>query len=414
MGIFDKFTKPSKAKEETELTTIGSGVAEENDLITISDAVLLDTRTDITSLNTISVPIGEMVALGSVVASLIPSLRTVTQTASVNSEGLFRIANAGLGDTLKAAKNGNFWGALKTAEGGSKLAQLTEVGSVSVTSQTVMPINPATMMMAVALFSIEQQLGKIEEMERQIVSFLHEEKESQIEGDLKTLTNILQEYKYNWEDEKYKVNHHKLALDIKRSAEQNIILYQKQVADVQKENHAVVGKTTIDSVSSSLQKKMKYYRLSLYIYSMASFLEMMLLGNFQGEYVMQIKNKIEKYSLEYRDTFNSCSEYLESIVKNSISKTALQGLGVVENALGNFINSIPLVKEGQVDEWLINNASQHKDAAQEIEKKIVEQFSAVSNPGTRVFIERLDEMNRIYNHTEQIFFDDKRIYLVAG
>lgn len=129
---------------------------------------------------------------------------------------------------------------------------------------------------------------------------------------------------------------------------------------------------------------------------------------------MQIKNKIEKYSLEYRDTFNSCSEYLESIVKNSISKTALQGLGVVENALGNFINSIPLVKEGQVDEWLINNASQHKDAAQEIEKKIVEQFSAVSNPGTRVFIERLDEMNRIYNHTEQIFFDDKRIYLVAG
>lgn len=386
MGIFDKFTKPSKAKEETELTTIGSGVAEENDLITISDAVLLDTRTDITSLNTISVPIGEMVALGGVVASLIPSLRTVTQTASVNSEGLFRIANAGLGDTLKAAKNGNFWGALKTAEGGSKLA----------------------------LFSIEQQLGKIEEMERQIVSFLHEEKESQIEGDLKTLTNILQEYKYNWEDEKYKVNHHKLALDIKRSAEQNIILYQKQVADVQKENHAVVGKTTIDSVSSSLQKKMKYYRLSLYIYSMASFLEMMLLGNFQGEYVMQIKNKIEKYSLEYRDTFNSCSEYLESIVKNSISKTALQGLGVVENALGNFINSIPLVKEGQVDEWLINNASQHKDAAQEIEKKIVEQFSAVSNPGTRVFIERLDEMNRIYNHTEQIFFDDKRIYLVAG
>ena len=33
----------------------------------------------------------------------------------------------------------------------------------------------------------------------------------------------------HWEDEKYKVNHHKLALDIKRSAEQNIILYQKQV-----------------------------------------------------------------------------------------------------------------------------------------------------------------------------------------
>ena len=129
-------------------------------------------------------------------------------------------------------------------------------------------------------------------MEQQIVSFLYEEKEAQIEGDMNTLMNILQEYKYNWEDDKYKANHHKLALDIKRSAEQNIILYQKQVINVQKQNHAVVGKVSIDSLNNSLQKKLKYYRLSLYIYSMASFLEMMLLGNFQEEYVMQIKSKI--------------------------------------------------------------------------------------------------------------------------
>lgn len=36
---------------------------------------------------------------------------------------LFEIANAGVGDLLKVAKNGNSWGALKTVEGKSKLAQ---------------------------------------------------------------------------------------------------------------------------------------------------------------------------------------------------------------------------------------------------------------------------------------------------
>ena len=133
------------------MKTIETNGIEKDDLVALSDAIILDTRTDISSLNTVSVPIGEMSALGGVVASLIPSLRTVTQTLSFNSEGLFRLANAGVGDTLKIAKNGNYWGTLKTTDSASKLAQLTEIGPLSTASQTVMPIDPATMMMAVAL-----------------------------------------------------------------------------------------------------------------------------------------------------------------------------------------------------------------------------------------------------------------------
>ena len=51
------------------------------------------------------------------------------------------------------------------------------------------------MMMAVALFSIEQQLGNIAEMEKQILSFLEIEKESEIEADVETLTSIIKKYK---------------------------------------------------------------------------------------------------------------------------------------------------------------------------------------------------------------------------
>ena len=416
MGLFDKIIKTNRdEKKEEECQIIkAQNNSDKMDLVTLSEAILLDTRTDITALNTVSVPVGEMAALGGTVSSLIPAMSTVTQTTSVNASGLYRLANASVGDTLKIAKNGNFWGAFKRADGSSKFVQLAEAGPLTATSQTVMPIDPATMMMAAALYSIEQQLGKIEEMEKQIISFLQEEKEAQIEGDLKTLSNILQEYKYNWEDEKYKANHHKLALDIKRSMEQNIILYQKQLADAKRESHIIVGKATVDAVNESLQKKLKYYRLSLYIYSLASFLEMMLLGNFQEEYVIQIKNKIEKYSLEYKNTFSLSSQYLESVVKNAVGKNALQGLGAVENALGNFIGSIPYVKEGQVDEWLIKTASHHKEVAQGIEHNAIEEFAVVSSPGTSVFLDKLDDMCRIYNRTEQIYFDDKKIYLVTN
>lgn len=126
-----------------------------------------------------------------------PALRTVTQTTSISGQGLYRLANVGTKDVLKKEKNGNFWGTFKTAEGKSKFAQLQETGSLSATNTTIMPINPATMMMAVALFSIEQQLGNIEEMSRQILTYLEIEKESEIKADVETLSAIVSKYKVN-------------------------------------------------------------------------------------------------------------------------------------------------------------------------------------------------------------------------
>ena len=48
-----------------------------------------------------------------------------------------------------------------------------------------------------------------------------------------------------------------------------------------------------------------------------------------------------------------------------------------------------------------------------MEKEVVYRFASISNPGIRVFMDKMDDMIQIYNHTKQICFDDKRIYLVA-
>lgn len=133
-------------------------------LLDITQSLLADARTALNSSGVLSVPIAELSTLGAGVSSLIPALNTVTQTTSIAADGLYTIANAGVGDVLKAAKNGNFWASLKTADGASKMVQLQKAGAITATTQTAAAFNPATMMMAVALFSIEQELGKIEDM----------------------------------------------------------------------------------------------------------------------------------------------------------------------------------------------------------------------------------------------------------
>ena len=151
---------------------------DEKMLLEVSQDLLVDSRMTLEDKKALSVPIAELSTLGAGVASLIPALNTVTQTTTIAVDGLYRIANAGVGDVLKAAKNGNFWGAIKTADGASKMAQFQAAGPITATTKAVSAFNPATMMMAVALFSIEQEIGKIEEMQKQILSFLEIEKES--------------------------------------------------------------------------------------------------------------------------------------------------------------------------------------------------------------------------------------------
>ena len=80
------------------------------------------------------------------------------------------------------------------------MVQLQKLGHTA-TTQTAADSIPPTMMMAVALFSIEQELGKIEDMQRQIVSFLEIEKESEIEADVESLLSIIKSIKDNWDNE---------------------------------------------------------------------------------------------------------------------------------------------------------------------------------------------------------------------
>jgi hypothetical protein len=389
-------------------------IDESKDLMEITEGLLLDTKSSIENKKTMSVPIAELSALGAGVASLVPAFNTVTTTTTLATDGLFTIANKVAGDTLKMAKNGNAWGAMKTATGGSKMVQLAEAGPLTATSQAVSAINPTTMMMAVALYSIEKQLGEIAETQKQILSFLEIKDEAGIEGDLETLSELINNYKHNWDNEIYVQNSHKMVMDIKRTARSNMLASQKRVAELVASKKLVVGQGQVKSTLSEMEKRFKYYQLALYTYSLASMMEIMLGGNYKEEYITGIKDEIIKLSGNYRELFEKSSLYLEKLGRSAVEANVLKGIGTAGKAVGKFIGSIPLVKEGPVDEFLQDSGANLKKNAIGMEKQAVHQFAALNNSGTHIFVNKMEDMIQIYNHTERICFDDKQIYLVAN
>lgn len=406
-----------ESRKDTSISVVGNkdsaSEAEQVSLSEMVDAALADIHTEIERGNAITVPIVQLGLLGGTVASMIPALRTATQTTTVNTTGLYRLANESIGDTLKVAKNGNFWGAFKKADGGSKFVQLQNAGPVSATNSYVMPIDPATMMMAAALFVIEQQLGNIEEMGEQIISFLEIEKESKIEADVKTLTSIIANYKHNWDNKLFVASNHKMVLDIQRSSREHMISYQRMVSDSLKAKSLIMGQSKVAAALDGLMKKFKYYKLSLFSYSLASMLEVMLSGNFKEEYLQGICHELEEQGAAYRDLFTKSSVYLEKISGTAIEKNVLKGIGTTSVALGKFVGELPLLKKGSADEFLQNRGLKLSNQAEKLESAAVRSFAEIRDPGIRVFVSRMTDMSQIYNHTSDICFDEKNIYLIS-
>lgn len=391
-------------------------INDSQDLVSLTESLLTESKEKINETNTISMPLSELSVMGASIASMVPTFSTITQTMSLPTDGIYRLANAQVGDALKLAKNGNYWGALKTAEGGSRFAQFQAVSDLSVTNTitTATSVNPAMMMIAVALYSVEKEIKTISETSKQILNFLETEKESEIEADVEQLLDIIQKYKSNWDNEHFIAGNHKMVLDIQRTARKNVNFYKKQLDEMITSKNLLVAQSMVQSTLNKLKKTFRYYRLSLYIFSLASLLEIMLSGNFKESYIEEIKNKIENLSAEYRQLFGDCSIYLEKMSNTSVESNVMKGVGIASKFMGNLIGNIPVVKDGQVDEFLQDAGEKLTDGGKALEGKAVKDFALLSNPNTSLYIQKMNDMIQIYNHTDEICFDNENIYLISN
>jgi hypothetical protein len=52
--------------------------------------------------------------------------------------------------------------------------------------------------------SIDRKLDSIQETQQEILEFLEQKEKSRLKGNLNVLADVLNNYKYNWNNEKYK------------------------------------------------------------------------------------------------------------------------------------------------------------------------------------------------------------------
>lgn len=338
------------------------------------------------------------------VATLGVAFQPITQLASfaaggAGQSGLYFVNTAG---KTMFQSNGQYIGSLKAVNGGvgGGIARMTQI-----------PIDPTMLCMAVAIMAVEKKLNAIHETQKEILAFLEMKEEAKLKGNLNALSDVLNNYKFNWNNEKYKNNKHILVQDIKREAEQSIIFYQEQITKASSKR-AVFRNT--QEVKATLNKTMIHlndYQLSLYIFSFSSFLEVMLLENFDTNYLNSISGKIEEYSRDYKLLYEKCSEKIENDSKASFEGYALKGLAKISSGAGKVVEKIPVISKSQLDENLIKVGGILEEVNTNRTQNVMQVLADSQSDYTSTFVENINTIDKLYNKPVQLMFDEKNIYI---
>lgn len=337
-------------------------------------------------------------------AALGVAFQPLTQLVSyavggAGQSGLYFVNTAG---KTMFQSGGQFIGNLQAANGGvgGGLARMTQV-----------PLDPTMLCMAVVFMAVEKKLDAIHEAQKEILAFLELKEEAKLKGNLNALADVLNNYKFNWDNDKYKDHKHILVQDIKREAEQSIILYREQLTKALSKKALFHGSQEVKARLNKTMTRLNDYQLALYTFSFSSFLEVMLLENFDTNYLNSIASKIKKYSGDYTALYEKCAQKTEKDSKASLEGYALKGLSKLSSGAGKIVEKIPVISKSQLDENLLKAGGILQDVDTNRTQNIMQILADSQTDYITSFVENIHTIDNLYNQSMQLMFDSENIYI---
>lgn len=317
-------------------------------------------------------------------------------------------ANGGLmwvdakGGQLFKNANGNFIGNIMAPNGG--------VGG-GIAELHPLAMDPTMLFVAMALSNITAKLDEITETQKEMFDYMKSKDEAQLRGSLQYLSDIMNDYKFNWNNEGYKSTRQQKVVDINKDSHDQMEFYRKRILNELKNNDIIHWNSDSKKRISKLISYLSSYQMAVYIYALSSYEDVILTDNRNADYLNTVVVRIESSSNEYRNVYSKAYTYLEEYVKGSGEQWLLKGLGIATKGLGEGINKIPVINNLQVDEKLVDVGNNLVEINQDFNENQLKKLLNKQKVAIRPFVENIELMKHMYNDEIKIGFDGDNIYL---
>ena len=359
----------------------------------------LEVKNEISVQTYSKIPLSRLTALGTGFEPVVSAIQQVTNHGQATS-GFYKVTIP-KGTHLAQFKEKS--GFLGTAVG--------EHGIVGQAQLNPLLCDPTTLLAAAALANIDKKLDAIQEVQQEMLDFLAQKEKSALKADLNFLMDILNNYKYNWNSEKYKAANHAKVLDIRQEAARQIDFYQEQIKKQLGKKALLHSDHDVQKILEKVQGEFKEYQLALYTYGFAYFLEVVLQENYEKAYLSAIAKRIDEMAFQYREFYSLAYSQIENMSKSSLQAHLFGGLSAINKGAGTAIAKIPGINKSQIDETLIEageriGAYKNRRVQTTMQQLLERQSSCV-----RPFIDNINAVNRLYNEPVTLIFNHDTLYL---
>lgn len=365
--------------------------------------------------NAIKIPLEYLPSLGVAFGPIATMFRSITTT--INIPTLLTVTDK-LGNpldpnVLQSFKDGSgLLGSFRDAATGFGQARFHVQQGMSLTSVTTMPYNPVFLAMAITLAQINKKLDSIQSSVDQIFKYMRQRDKADMQGNLKTLADILNEYGFNYGNTVYMSNAHMKVLDIKQKSKQDMELFRFQVQEKLHKKSFVEIRESVSKRLDTVLDYLKDYQLSAYIYCFALFLEPMLSENFESDKLNSITQRIEEVSIQYLELYSECYEALETSTRKSIDTIVFGGLALAGQKAGKAIAATKVGDHTLIDEALEGAGKGIEGFNDKYSNSLTEKLLSAKSLDVLPFKENVENINMLYNQPSQLAIDDKNIYVL--
>ena len=387
-------------KRGTEMIELEA--ARKNELLkamSATELAPLEVKNEISVQTYSKIPLSRLTALGTGFEPVVSAIQQVTSHGQATS-GFYKVTIP-KGTHLAQFKEKS--GFLGTAVG--------EHGIVGQAQLNPLLCDPTMLLVAAALANIDKKLDAIQEVQQEMLDFLTQKEKSALKADLNFLMDIQNNYKYNWNSEKYKAANHAKVLDIRQEAARQIDFYQEQIKKQLGKKALLHSDHDVQKMLEKVQGEFKEYQLALYIYGFAYFLEVVLQENYEKAYLSAIAKRIDEMAFQYREFYSLAYSQIENLSKSSLQAHLFGGLSAINKGAGTAIAKIPGINKSQIDETLIEageriGAYKNRRVQTTMQQLLERQSSCV-----RPFIDNINAVNRLYNEPVTLIFNHDTLYL---
>lgn len=376
---------------------------------------LASTDIEVDVAGSFKLPLDQMASLGVGFGSLPTMFRSVTTTISAPTllQATDKLGNPLDPAVLQRFSDGSgMLGSFRDAATGFGQARLHQIDPGTIQSVATTPYDPTMLFMAAALAQINQKLDAIQDTVNEMFEYMRLKDKAELRGNVKTLEDVLEAYRYNWNNDIWRKNAHMKVVDIKQESEKAIIHLRAQIRAKMGEKGPVELRFAVGGRLDKVLDRLKEYQLATYTYSFAAFLEPMLSENFDEANLNAIAAKISNHGNEYRKLYTECYNAIEESSKASADAVALRGASAAFAGLGAFVKQTPLGERASVDETFEKAARGVGSFNEGQTRSLMEKLLHAKAPNVLPFKQSLEVVNDLHNHPYQLAADGENVYLL--